>query len=113
MALPKKHSRLITVDGVPYRWRVRHRPTYCQGQGWPPLTFAAEHAGLRGRVLVAELPGANHPANWLGLPGSVVTPSAAATIIQTALSHGWHPAENGTPFTLTLPAAELPLIAAA
>lgn len=86
MALPKKHSRLITVDGVTYRWRVRHRRTYCQDMGWSPLTFAAELANVHRRVLVAELPGTGYPGNCLGPAGSVVTPATAAVIIQTALS---------------------------
>lgn len=41
MALVRKGSRLITVDGVTYRWRLRGRPTYDQGrtaltEGWRP-----------------------------------------------------------------------------
>jgi hypothetical protein len=34
----------ITVDGLVFRWLVRHRPTYCQALGWSPLTFVAELA---------------------------------------------------------------------
>src|SRR5690242_20609260 len=30
MAIRKIGSRRIVVDGVPYRWRVRHRATYSQ-----------------------------------------------------------------------------------
>lgn len=35
MSTLKKGSRLITVDGVTYRWRIRHKPTYHQ---LPPST---------------------------------------------------------------------------
>ncbi|MFI6297620.1 hypothetical protein ACIBEJ_38915 [Nonomuraea sp. NPDC050790] len=38
MAIPKKGSRLITVDGVRYRWRIRHKPSYGQGIGEEPAT---------------------------------------------------------------------------
>lgn len=31
VAIPKKGSRLISVDGTAYRWRIRHKPTYSQG----------------------------------------------------------------------------------
>ncbi|TMR88031.1 hypothetical protein EJK15_68485 [Nonomuraea basaltis] len=44
MAIPKKGSRHITVDGAVLRWRVRRKPTYCQGNGWGPMTFAVELA---------------------------------------------------------------------
>lgn len=36
MAIPKKGSRLIAVDEVQYRWRVRGKPTYCQEMNWSP-----------------------------------------------------------------------------
>ncbi|XIE81532.1 hypothetical protein AB6O49_34030 [Streptomyces sp. SBR177] len=44
MALVRKGSRRITVDGVTYRWRLRGRPTYAQGMTWSPLTYAVDHA---------------------------------------------------------------------
>ena len=56
MALVKKGSRLITVDGVGYRWRVRGRPTYSQGIGQTGLTFAVERVDLKGSVLVVTMP---------------------------------------------------------
>lgn len=31
MAIPKKGSRLITVDGIVYRWWVRRKPTSARG----------------------------------------------------------------------------------
>jgi hypothetical protein len=44
MTLVKKGCRRIVVDGVAFRWSVRHRPTYCQANGWSPLTFVVEQA---------------------------------------------------------------------
>jgi hypothetical protein len=41
MTLPRKGSRLITVDGTVYRWAVRPKPTYSQGLG-ATMTFAVE-----------------------------------------------------------------------
>ncbi|MER5319826.1 hypothetical protein [Streptosporangium roseum] len=38
-AMPKKGSRLITV----YRWRVRHKPTYRQGNSWTPPSIDQPH----------------------------------------------------------------------
>src|SRR5690606_2957094 len=57
MSMPKTGSRRIVVDGTPFRWRVRSRPTYCQGNAWSPLTVAVEReAG--GAVLVLVFGGA-------------------------------------------------------
>jgi hypothetical protein len=30
MSIPKKGSRIVTVEGICYRWRIRHKPTYCE-----------------------------------------------------------------------------------
>ncbi|GAA4570861.1 hypothetical protein GCM10023193_58340 [Planotetraspora kaengkrachanensis] len=64
MTLPKKGSRLITVSDTTYRWRVRHKPTYCEGVGWSPLTFAVELAEGPYNVLLVTLPYAR-PDNWV------------------------------------------------
>ncbi|MEU3189786.1 hypothetical protein ABZ686_03910 [Streptomyces sp. NPDC006992] len=45
MTLNKKGSRLITVDGIEYRWRIRRKPSYMQGLCWTPMTYAVEAAG--------------------------------------------------------------------
>jgi hypothetical protein len=43
MALGRKGSRTIVVDGVAYRWRLRRRPTYSRAVrlglecGWTPV----------------------------------------------------------------------------
>ncbi|GAB2938560.1 hypothetical protein GCM10027075_43760 [Streptomyces heilongjiangensis] len=52
MALVRKGSRRIVVDGTPYRWRLRGRPTYFQGLAWSPCTFAVEHADTPGALVV-------------------------------------------------------------
>ncbi|MEV4833184.1 hypothetical protein AB0K05_01585 [Nonomuraea sp. NPDC049486] len=46
MAIPKKYARPVTVDGTAFRWRVRRKPTYCQGNGWGPMAFAVEQVDL-------------------------------------------------------------------
>ncbi|WP_237102090.1 hypothetical protein [Nonomuraea sp. MG754425] len=99
MAMPKKGSRLITVDGVAFRWRVRHKPAYCQGSGWSPLSFSAERAGEEpGSVLVVSLPCAR-PDNWAGARTITIRPRLVAGCIRRALEQGWSP---GSAFTLTV-----------
>ncbi|WP_234361375.1 hypothetical protein [Plantactinospora sp. BB1] len=90
------------MDGVTYRWSVRRRPTYCQANGWSPLTFVVEHAEQKGAVLVAALPCA-HPGNWLGLPSQPVLPGTVAAGVRQALAAGWQPSRPGWAFELFLP----------
>ena len=47
MALTKKGSRSIVVDGVSYRWLVRRKPTYDQFVLRSRLLLAAERADVR------------------------------------------------------------------
>ncbi|MGW5776425.1 hypothetical protein [Streptomyces sp. NPDC003863] len=99
MALVKKGSRLITVDGTAYRWRVRGRPTYDQGLVRSPLTYAVEHAEASGATLVVATD-QPHPSNWFGTQGGPILPSQVAVSIRTALADGWSPECPGSPFHL-------------
>jgi hypothetical protein len=101
MALPRKGSRRIAVDGLVFRWLVRRRPTYCQALGWSPLSFVVELADESGARLVVALPYA-HPGNWLGLPSASVRPATVAAALRHALSAGWQPHRPGAAFTLAL-----------
>ncbi|MEV1286249.1 hypothetical protein [Micromonospora sp. NPDC049679] len=96
MALPRKGSRPITVDGVDYRWMVRRRPTVHPA----PLSFVVERADEPGALLVVSLPWA-HPRPGQGLPAEVVRPGIVASAITTALGRGWRPAQPGPPLTMT------------
>jgi hypothetical protein len=101
VALVRKGSRQIVVDGITYRWRVRRKPTYSQGNGWTPLTFAVEDATAPGTTLVART-GRAHTRNWRGLPTKPVAPADVVLAIRTARSQGWTPAASGLPFLLEL-----------
>ncbi|MFF3215451.1 hypothetical protein ACFYYB_33055 [Streptomyces sp. NPDC002886] len=99
MALVKKGSRLITVDGTTYRWRLRGRPTYDQALVWAPLSYAVEHAETPGTKLVITT-NQPHPSNWFGTQGSPILPAQVADSIRTALTAGWKPENPGSPFHL-------------
>ncbi|MEU6393594.1 hypothetical protein [Streptomyces sp. NPDC046939] len=99
MALVKKGSRRITVDGIPYRWRIRRRPTYGQALCWSPLTYAVELADAPGSTLVVTT-NQPHPNNWLIESVSAVVPSAVADGVRTARTNGWSPGRPGSPFHL-------------
>ncbi|MDI6104702.1 hypothetical protein QLQ12_39535 [Actinoplanes sp. NEAU-A12] len=95
MTLAKKRSRLITVDGVVYRWRVRRRPAQ---QG--PLSFAIERADRRGTVLIATA--GTRPAEWVGTASPPAVPSIVAGLIRRARDEGWQPEQPGSAFPLTV-----------
>jgi hypothetical protein len=101
MALGKKGSRRIVVDGVTYRWRLRGKPTYDQALCWSPCTYAVEHAGQPGSTLVVTT-NQPHPSNWVGQSSEAVLPSDVARAIRLALERGWTPATSGSPFPLDL-----------
>lgn len=110
MALTVKGSRLITVDGAVYRWRMRRQPTYGQECLGGPLTFAVELTGARGSVLAVTIPDASRPDSLVpaGRSSLIVRPALVATVIQAALDRGWQPAVPGAQFRLSLAGEDLP-----
>ncbi|MEU4694318.1 hypothetical protein [Actinoplanes sp. NPDC023714] len=88
MALVKRQSRLVTVDGVVYRWRVRKRPARPA-----PLSFAVERADRRGAILLATLP----ETDWTTIPP---VPTMVADLVRQGREQGWHPEEPGAAFPL-------------
>ncbi|MFC3545270.1 hypothetical protein ACIBF7_27940 [Nonomuraea sp. NPDC050478] len=101
MAIPKKYARPVTVDGTAFRWRVRRKPTYCQGNGWGPMTFAVEPADTPGRVLLVSLP-CSRPDAWLGERATAVRPALVKAAVRMALDRGWNPRQAGNAFDLAL-----------
>ena len=99
MALVKKGSRRITVDGISYRWRVRGRATYAQGMGWRPLTYAVAPAENPGTTLVVTTHQL-HPSNWCEARAKPVLPAEVAATIRMARAKGWVPEKPGSPFLL-------------
>lgn len=63
MAIGRKGSRRIVVDGTTYRWRLRRRPTYDQALCDRPCTYAVQHADNPGTILVV-ITNQPHASNW-------------------------------------------------
>ncbi|AZK97382.1 MULTISPECIES: hypothetical protein [Streptomyces] len=103
MALAKKGSRRIVVDGVEYRWRVSRKHWCCDYEG-STVGYVAEDATRPGTTLVVET---GRPAvlNPDMVPTEVVLPREVAAGIRAARSKGWTPGSNGSPFKLHLSAA--------
>lgn len=102
--MPKKSSRLVTVDDTVYRWRVSHKPSH-QDDTWSPLTFAVERAEEPRSVLVVSLPCAR-PDNWRGQRTIAIRPILVSRCIRRAVEQGWNP-ENQARLTLTIAEDEL------
>ncbi|CCH16950.1 conserved hypothetical protein [Micromonospora lupini str. Lupac 08] len=102
MALTREGSRLITVDGIVYRWRVRGKPTYAQALCERPLTLAIEQADRKGSVLLVTMP-QDHPSNWIGGPPVPVLPSTVAAVVRKALAEGWRPNQPAAAFHMAAP----------
>ncbi|MFF2658472.1 hypothetical protein ACFVUH_14010 [Kitasatospora sp. NPDC058032] len=99
MALARKGSRRIVVDGVEYRWRVGRRHLCCDYEG-STLGYVAEAAVGPGSTLVVET---GRPA-LVGprpLPEEVVLPREVAAGIRAARARGWTPGADGSPFRLS------------
>jgi hypothetical protein len=82
MALKKKGFRLITIDGVVYRWRVRK----------DPLSFAIEQADRRGAILLGGV-------NRARLNTTAV-PLLVAEMVRRGREQGWQPDQPGAVFLL-------------
>ncbi|BCM92598.1 hypothetical protein IAD21_04480 [Abditibacteriota bacterium] len=99
MAILKKGSRRIVVDGHNFLWRVRHKPTYSQGFCWSSLILSIQDADVPGSTLVVAL---HQPqmSNWLQRLSSPVLPSQVADYVRRAINLGWQPTQHGKPFLL-------------
>jgi len=110
MAMPKKGTRSITVDGVDYRWRVSRRET----DPPTPAVVVIERAGAAGSVAAVELPYLKFdPWLYLGDPSprpspmlETVSPADVEQYIRRALQAGWNPESQVSVFNLKI-ASEL------
>lgn len=96
MAIPKKKSRLITVDGVQYRWRISFSE---DAPFYRIVTIAAEAATAPGSKLIVYPIGVN--VNYVDDDhGEPFTPRTIAHFIHEARRAGWQPLEKSPTFVL-------------
>lgn len=94
MALPKKKSRIITIDDCQFRWLVGPNDGY--------HVFVAEKEHIQGRKIEVYFDTEINKF-WLefpkveGLNLKILKPKDAALIIRQALNDGWNPDERGKP----------------
>ncbi|MFF2701865.1 hypothetical protein ACFVUQ_26305 [Streptomyces cyaneofuscatus] len=101
MALNKKGSRRIAVDGIEFRRRVRRKPFHMQGLCWTPMTYAVEAtSGSQPGTTLIVTSGQAHPSNWVGIETKPIRPAHVAAGIREARDQGWDPTRVGSPFQL-------------
>lgn len=99
MAIPKKGSRTVTVDGVRFRWRIRRQPTYCEGAFACHFSIVVERSEPPSRCVLLLKAAFPRPDNWLGHAAGTITPRMITASIKHALSNGWKPEQAGSAFT--------------
>lgn len=94
MAMPRKGARAITVDGAPFRWKIRGRATGAQTLGEANLGVGIEAVTNESGVstLVVDTSAVRGTAS--------VTPAVVEAYIRQAMAKGWKPTPSGKPFVL-------------
>lgn len=88
MAISKKNSRTISVDGSEFRWVV------FQNSGWNDLTVQSDSG--KGKKLIVQF--AWETKNGAALPNQAITPAVVAEAILFARKNGWDSNASGAPF---------------
>lgn len=101
MAIARRGSRRIVVEGAAYRWTLRRRPTAGQRSGETPLVVAIAAEAGEGPALIVRLPRA-HPGNRVGRRTEAVTPAEVAALIRAGRRSGWEPTRPGRAVELAL-----------
>jgi hypothetical protein len=101
MALPKKGTRTIVVDGRRFRWNMKYeKVNYCSA-ACPVRLTVQQDVGRGGQKLIAQFDGvgvSDSGVKWM-FPryGAEVTPGKVADIIRAGLVAGWYPEATGQP----------------
>lgn len=99
MALPKKKSRVISIDGEKYRWLVGPNDGF--------NVFVAQKEGIEGRIIEVQFD-TEINAYWVEFPNvgnlnlKIIKPKDSEAIIRQALQSGWNPEEKGKPIRYKL-----------
>src|SRR4051812_39293680 len=101
MAVRKKGSRRIVVDGVQYLWRFPRRMTQNEEDGWPGVMVTVNRVDCRGASLMLAFPQRFHlNGPVVQSPPRPVLPSDVAAGIRAALAAGWVADQPGKQFVL-------------
>ena len=105
MTLPKKNSRPIEVDTLPFRYTVSM--SKAGEDGLHPMNLTVQIGTGRGQILKAH--GLFTRDFWLDFPKVEVSdryptlkPADVAAVVRLARASGWNPTELGPPFLLEI-----------
>lgn len=97
MAIPKKGSRRIVVDGLHYQWLFSRS----QEDEWPGASVRVNLADCPSASLWITFPPRFHlDGPIVAISRRTVLPSDVAAGIRAALAAGWIPDRPGRPFVL-------------
>ena len=107
MAIPKKGARMITVGKDTYKWLIRRKATYEQGDyGIGRIHVAIENIESPNTTLFI-LTDREHPKDWNTKNVAPVTPADIANWIIQALELNWQPKEKGSPLSVYIENGEM------
>jgi len=94
MAIPKKGSRKIEVGGIVYRWSIRKKPTYCQGNEWTNLKAVVEL--FENPVSILSIDFMNYRNDsWLTDTKVNISPIDISDCILKSINLGWVASNSG------------------
>ena len=94
MAIAKKGSRKIEIDGVAYRWVIRGKPTYSQAINESNLSAVVELFENPASKLVIDFLKPRSDS-WLTPSKTEIGPSHIESSIRKAITLGWQPTKKG------------------
>jgi hypothetical protein len=100
MAIRKRGSKRIAVDGILYLWQVRKRKTPEQGIGTGKTTLVIAAVLKPSRTLIIPLE-RTYDNYWLDFKlTQPILPNEVEQWIRQAVAQGWQPLEAGKPFEM-------------
>jgi hypothetical protein len=94
MAIPKKGSRKISIDGITYRWSIRANPTYSEANEWSNLKATVELYDSPASVLSIDFMVPRNDS-WISNGKVKVTPADICICINQSISLGWDSSAKG------------------
>jgi hypothetical protein len=93
--MPRKGSRLISIEGQTYRWRAWYGHSWKDGYCIPIQLVIQLDSSHPGQLLRATFRSGRN--NVWYLEDQAVTPRVVRRIVEAGLQRGWRPAESGLP----------------
>lgn len=94
MTIPRKGTRLITVDGNRYRYLIKV----------PPKNYCSPYPDEYMTLLLVQEAVSKGAGNILKVPTDLtITPKFVSEIIRSGIKNGWEPHKKGPPVYLKQP----------